>query len=177
MEPKKRGRPKLETRHTRFCREYIIDLNASAAAKRAGYSAATAPQIANRLMADPRIHEEISRLMGERVKRTEITQDMVIKELGYIAFGRASHLMKWGPNGIEVKPSEELSDEEIALVAEISETVSGNESQNRSIKLKCNDRLKALELLGRHLGMFKDKVEQSGSMTLVVSTNVNGGEG
>lgn len=77
---------KLTERQKRFADEYLIDLNATQAAVRAGYSANTAEQTASRLLTYVKIQDYIQRRMKERQKRTEITQDMIIDELKKIGF-------------------------------------------------------------------------------------------
>ena len=110
-----------------FADEYLIDLNATRAYKVAYPTVKnddTAAAAATRMLRNVKVAEYIQERMQERQKRTEITQDRVLKELAAMAF------------------------------ADVAEAV--------EIRLKPSDKLKALELLGRHLGMFKDKVEVSG---------------
>jgi len=150
---------KLSQKQQRFVDEYLVDLNATQAAIRAGYSKKTAASQGERLLRNVEIQLLIQERMAERGKRTEISQDSIVKELARIAFGDPRKVMEWGPNGVKLRPSTELSDEDAAIVSEVSETTSAN---GGSLKLKTNDKLKALELLGRHMGMFKEKVELTG---------------
>lgn len=106
----------LTDRQARFCEEYLIDLNATQAAIRAGYSEKTAREQAAQNLSKLNIQEKIAELKAERAKRTEMTQDSVIQELAAVA--RA-----------EVKG------------------------------VRAVDKLKALELLGKHLGMFVERYE------------------
>ena len=101
----------LTDKQARFCEEYLIDLNATQAAIRAGYSEKTAREQAAQNLSKLNIQEKIAELKAERSKRTEITQDSVIQELAAVA--RA-----------EVKG------------------------------VRAVDKLKALDLLGKPLGMF-----------------------
>ena len=93
--------------------------------------------------------------MQERQKRTEITQDKVLQELAAVAFSNATDYVEVRDNTVIVKDTASLSDTQIKALSGIKESRGG-------IEVKLNDKLKALELLGRHLGMFKDKVEVSG---------------
>lgn len=77
---------KLTERQKRFADEYLIDLNATQAAVRAGYSVNTAEQTASRLLTYVKVQDYIQRSMKERQKRTEMTQDMIIDELKKIGF-------------------------------------------------------------------------------------------
>ena len=150
---------KLTPKQQRFVEEYLVDLNATQAAIRAGYSPKTAGQIGERLLKKVEIQQALAERMKAREQRTEVTQDRVVKELAKIAFGDPRNVMSWGPSGVKLKASTELTDDEAAFVSEVSETTT---EHGGSLKLKTNDKLKALELLGRHLGMFKEKVEVTG---------------
>lgn len=150
---------KLTDKQKRFVDEYLVDLNATQAAIRAGYSAKTAEWIGPQLLGKTHVSEVIRDRQQARADRTEITQDRVLKELARIAFGDPRKVMTWGPHGVTLIDSKTLTDDEAAMVSEASETQSLN---GGSIKMKLNDRLKALEMLGRHLGMFKDNINVGG---------------
>lgn len=150
---------KLTPKQQRFVEEYLVDLNATQAAIRAGYSPKTANEQGARLLANVSVQAAIQEAMKSREQRTEVTQDRVVKELAKIAFGDPRNVMSWGPSGVKLKASTELTDDEAAFVSEVSETTT---EHGGSLKLKTNDKLKALELLGRHIGMFKEKVEVTG---------------
>ncbi len=93
--------------------------------------------------------------MQDRQKRTEITQDRVLEELAAIAFARATDYAEVKQDRVIIKDTADLTENQIKAIAGIKEGKFG-------IELKLNDKEKALELLGRHLGMFKEKVELSG---------------
>jgi len=140
MQPKKHkietALPPMPAKQAQFCREYLVDLNAAEAAKRAGYSAATATQAAWRMMQDPRTQAEISALMAERNKRTEITVDRVVNELAKVAFGDIRKVLSWKDGSVSVKNSDELDAESAAMIAGAEGKVSefGN-----TVKLSMND--------------------------------------
>ncbi len=150
----------LTPKQARFIEEYLVDLNATQAAIRAGYSAKRARAIACENLTKPDIQGAIQKAMDARSKRTEITADSVLAELRKIAFGDARRVMRWGPGGVTLIDSAELSDDDAAIVSEASESIT---QAGGSIKLKTHDKLKALELLGRHLGMFVDRKELTGA--------------
>lgn len=150
---------KLTPKQQRFVEEYLIDLNATQAAIRAGYSAKTAQEQGARLLSNVMVQAALAERMKAREQRTEVTQDMVLAELGKIAFGDQRKVMTWGPTGVKLRDSESLGSDDAAIVSEVSETVTAN---GGTLKLKTHDKVKALELLGKHLGMFKDKVEITG---------------
>lgn len=116
---------KLTAKQERFCREYIIDLNATRAAIRAGYSEKTANRIASENLSKLDIQEKIRQLQQKIEARTEITQDKVLNELANIGFA---------------EPSKQI---------------------------RVIDKIKALELLGKHLGIFTDKLQVKGDIKTI----------
>lgn len=143
-----------------FADEYLIDLNATRA-YRAAYPSvkkdATAKSAGSRMLANVNVAKYISERMQERQQRTEVTQDMVIKELAAIAFSRATDYAEVKGGTACIKDTDALSDQQIRAIAGIKEGANG-------IEIKLNDKEKALELLGKHLGMFRDKLEVSGTL-------------
>src|SRR3954449_346560 len=155
----------LNDRQCRFVEQYLVDLNATQAAIRAGYSAATANQIGARLLANVKVAAAIAEAQAARSKRTEVTQDRVVLELARVAFGDLRRVMSWRPGGVRLRPSAELADEEAAIVAEVGETTT---KEGGSLKLKTVDKLGALRLLGQHLGLFLER-RQVEATTIVVT--------
>lgn len=143
-----------------FVSEYLIDLNATQAAIRAGYSKRNADKIGPELLGKTRVAEAIQAAMQKREQRTEITQDMVLQELAKIGFSDMKSFSQWGPRGVTLIESGQLTPDQSACVSEVSQTWS---ESGGSIKFKLHDKVAALEKIGRHLGMFKDKVEVSGN--------------
>jgi phage terminase small subunit len=158
MEPEK----KLTSKQRRFVEEYLVDLNATQAAIRAGYSEKRAPELGYQLLHKTTVQDALREALAERSARTQISADQVIKELARIAFADPRAVFSWGPGGVSLRSSGELTDDEAAIVAEVSETRS---ETGGSIKAKLCDKVKALELLGRHLGMFTDKLAVNVSVT------------
>lgn len=157
---------KLTDKQAAFVAEYLVDLNATQAAIRAGYSERTAYRIGAELLQKTSVAEAIAAGQAKRAQRVEITADRVVAELAKIAFADPRDLMEWGPDGVKLKASADLTEEQAASVAEVSETTT---KDGGSLKLKKHDKVKALELLGRHMGMFKDKVENEISGGLVIT--------
>lgn len=147
---------KLTDKQKKFIDEYLVDLNATQAAIRAGYKEKAAYRTGAENLRKPQIQEEIQKRIQERQQRTEVTQDMVVKELAAIAFSRATDYVEIRSNGVcstvVIKPTTNLSDQQIRAIAGIKEGANG-------IEVKLNDKGKALELLGRHLGMWNDKLD------------------
>ena len=142
-----------------FADEYLIDLNATRA-YRVAYPSIKKDEAAavngSKLLRNTKVQEYISERMQERQQRTEVTQDMVVKELAAIAFARATDYVEIRNNGVcstvVIKPTEDLSDQQTRAIAGIKEGANG-------IEIKLNDKEKALELLGRHLGMWNDRLD------------------
>lgn len=144
---------KLPPRREAFAAEYLKDLNATRAAIRAGYSAKTASSIGARLLADAGVARAVEEGMAARARRTEIDADRVVLELARIAFADPRDLMAWGPDGVALKDSASLTEEQAAGVAEVAEGSGG------TLRLKKHDKVRALELLGKHLGLFRERAE------------------
>lgn len=167
---------KLTAKQQRFCDEYLIDLNATQAAIRSGYSEKTAYSAGQRLLKNVEVQNYIAERKADRVERTEITQDMVLRELAIIAFSNAADYANIiekdamvEVNGVTVpledadgnpikyrtvEPvlTEDLTDEQKRALSVIKKGRDGFE-------VKPYDKVRALELLGKHLGMWTDKVE------------------
>lgn len=160
----------LSKKQRRFVDEYLIDLNATQAAIRAGYSPKTAGSQAFDLLKKPEIQAYMAKRQADLEKRTEITQDRVLAELAKIGFSDIRKAVKWGDgiavkdsesgaveivNGIALIGSEQIDEATAASISEVSQTAQG-------LKIKMHDKRAALVDIGRHLGMFKDKVEVTG---------------
>ena len=160
---------KLTPKQIRFVDEYLVDFNATQAAIRAGYSPKTAAAAAARLLRNVNIQAEIARRQKDLQRRTEVTQERVVKELARIAFANIADYIhvetqtRTKDDGTEVtyqtvmfNETQELSADQRAALAVVKQSVNGFE-------LKLHDKIKALELLGRHIGMFNDKLSLSGT--------------
>lgn len=150
---------KMTPKQARFVSEYLIDLNATAAAKRAGYSKKTAEKIGHQLLEKIRVAAAIASAIKKREKKTEITAERVIKELADIAFLRSDEVFTINGDHVTVKDTAEMSDAAKRALASASQTVT---TSGGSITVKLCDKIKALELLGRHLALFTDKLQASG---------------
>ncbi|CAB3782109.1 terminase small subunit [Paraburkholderia fynbosensis] len=157
--------PDLTPKQARFVEEYLVDLNATQAAIRAGYSKGTARAIASENLSKPDIQQAIAEAMKKREKRTQITQDRVLLELGRIAFFDPRRLFDADGNPV---PINELDDDTAAALAglDVTEEFAG-EGEKRALrsltkKYKVSDKNTALTNAMRHLGMLRDKLEHSG---------------
>lgn len=158
-----------------FVAEYLIDLNATQAAIRAGYSTDTAAQQGHENLRKPDIANAIFDAQQKRSERTQITQDMVLRELAKIGFADIRKAINWKSslveeednpeggdvlvvktivtNNVELIGSDDIDDDTAAAISEISQNATGG------IKVKMHDKKGALVDIGRHLGMFKDRLD------------------
>lgn len=148
----------MTKKQKRFVEEYLIDLNATQAAIRAGYSPETAGAIGAENLKKPDIKSRIDKAMAERSRRTGVSADRVLLELAKIAFVNAADVI----DAETATVVENASRDDTAAIQSVKVKTFGEDGLEREIKMA--DKLKALELLGKHLGMFKDKVELSGSL-------------
>jgi len=148
-----------------FCQEYIIDFNKTAAAKRAKYSEKTAYSIGYNLLKKVEIQERIMELIKNRSERTQVTQDMVLKELMLIGFSDLADYLSIDENtGViiaksfdEMKEGKSRALESIKEDRAIKEDAKGEQvTVYDKVTFKMHSKIRALELLGKHLGMFTD---------------------
>ena len=155
----------LTNKQERFVEEYLLDLNATRAAIRAGYSRETAGVIGYENLKKPYISNEIGKAMEKRSKRTKVTVDRVLLELARIAFFDTRKLFADQGDLIDVR---ELPADTAAAIANVDITSFMNETGDVTTvsKFKILDKLRALELVGRHLKMFTDKIQVDGNLAL-----------
>lgn len=149
---------KLTDKQKRFVEEYLIDLNATQAAIRAGYKVDNARQTATENLAKPYILEEIEKALAERSRRTGVTADRVLLELAKIAFVNVADVIDTDTATV----AENASRDDTAAIQVLKIRKLGKDGMESEIRMA--DKLKALELLGKHLGMFKDRLVLSGTL-------------
>jgi len=137
---------KASNKHELFCREYIVDYNGTQAAIRAGYSKKTARSQASTMLTNPNILTHIKELQKEQTERLAITADWVVHQLVDVV-----------KKSKEPEPVMEWNYEEKALV------------KTGEYTFDSKGATKALELLGKHLGMYTDKVEEKVDMQLNIA--------
>lgn len=156
---------KLTEKQKRFCDEYMVDLNATQACIRSGYSAKTAYQQGSRMLNNANIQSEIAKRMAERSKRTGVSQDRVILELAKIAFVKMTDIVD-----SDGRIRDDATGDDLACIETVkyksSESDTGS-SEEREVKIA--SKLKALELLGKHLGMWNDKLDINADMDLNIN--------
>jgi len=159
---------KQENQYKVFAQHYIVKFNGKEAAILAGYSKKTASSQASRLLTHVKVQEFIQFYIKEREQRTEITGDMVVQELAKTAFMKEADF--YHDNG-EVKKLSELTDEQKASLSSYGfKSISIGDGEYIDVPVfKAQDKTKSLELLGKHFGIFVEKVETkiTGNTTVV----------
>lgn len=156
----------LNDKQQRFVTEYLVDLNATQAAIRAGYSEKTARSIGHELLTKPDVEAAVAAGRAKLSEKTGITAERVLAEIEKVAFANPRAVMAWGPGGVILRDSEELTEDEAAIISEVAETKDG-------MRVKLHSKLDALGKLGQHLGLFKDRVEHSGTVEHKVDLSAN----
>jgi phage terminase small subunit len=171
----------MTARQLRFIEEYLVDMNATQAAIRAGYSPKTANREGPRLLSNAGIAEAIAEGRARLTAKTHVTREWVIERLAQIAGISPRQLMTWGADDVTLRPSADLTDAEAYAVAEVASTAT---KDGVSLKLKNHDKVRALELLGKHLGLFIEKHQHDvrGQLTLetvreLIAAGRGGGRG
>lgn len=141
---------RLTEKQKLFVTEYLVDLNATQAAIRAGYKEKTAYSMGQRLLKHVEIQASLAAAMKQRSERTGITADRVLEELAAVGFSKATDYATIRGPLVEMTPTEALTEAQKKAVA-------GIEQGNFGIKVKLHDKVRALELLGKHLGLFDGK--------------------
>lgn len=149
---------KLTDKQKRFVQEYLVDLNATAAARRAGYKD---PNIGRQLIAKNNVSVEIQKRQEKLKSKLEVTQERVLEELAAIAFANGTDFVTVTSSGLlNVKATSTVPKEKLPAIAGIKYNQMG-------IEIKLHDKVRALELLGKHLGVF-----ESGSAAVNQENNI-----
>lgn len=149
----------LTDKQQRFCEEYLIDMNATQAAIRAGYSGKTAQAIGAENLTKPLIKKFISDAQKEASKKLGVTADMVKAELKKIGF---SNIQNYFEGDLTPKDLLKIPARRAAAIASIKKTVTTYEGgKTEVVEFKLHNKVQSLELLGKHLGFFEKDNTQS----------------
>ena len=154
---------RLTPKQAAFVAEYLVDLNATQAAIRAGYSKRTAYRIASELLQKTSVSEALQTAMRERAKRTEITADRVLEQYARLAFADVRQLFQ---DDGTLKPMSEWPDDAAAMVNGIEVVELDGDPPGRIKKLKLVDKRASLADIAKHLGMLKEHVEVAGELEI-----------
>lgn len=161
---------KLTNKQLRFCEEYIVDLNATQAALRAGYKC---PNVKGcQTLVKVNVQNEIARLKAKRSRRTQITADNVVIELAKIAFSNIEDYLTVDEDGeTRLKSFEGIEGATLAAIESIKISTTKNKNDSReytTTQFKLHSKLNALEQLGKHLGIYdKDNAQRMKPFILV----------
>lgn len=170
----------MNPKQARFVAEYLIDLNSTQAAIRAGYSAKTAYQIGSRLLRNVEVAKAVEAAQAKLAAGLGVTVEKIVAELAKLGFSNMQDYMKVGPDGQPHLHFGDLTRDQAAAlnevtVEEVVTNLGDDEDGNprfapvRKVKFKLADKRASLVDLGKHLGMFKDDVKVSGSMNITIS--------
>lgn len=165
----------LTAKQEKFCNEYLIDLNATQAAIRAGYSPKTANRIASENLSKPVIQEYIQTNRSSLQQKVGITVERVLNEYAKIAFSDIRNLFDENSRLLPVK---DIPDEIAAALSSVEVDqlwamgMDGREEVGETKKVKVWDKTKALDALGRHLGLFEKDNEQSKPLVQITGMRV-----
>lgn len=150
---------KLTDKEQRFVQEFLVDLNRTKAAERAGYSDKSARQIGSELMAKPHVQDAVEQALAARSARTQVSADRVIRELAKVGFVNMKDLATWEDGRPALRDSGDIAEEDAAAIKSFSYSSSSGETNSESFSFQTHDKVRALELLGKHLKLFVDRVE------------------
>ncbi|NLO46762.1 MAG: terminase small subunit [Clostridiales bacterium] len=163
----------MTERQRLFIEEYMVDLNATQAAIRAGYKPSSAVSMGYKCLVNPSVRESIDKRLAEIAKRCGGSRERVLRELGKIAF--------YNPGGgadiVDAVTGKNASAEDTAVIAYLkvkSHTRGDEEVVEKEVKFA--DKLKALELLGKHYAMFQENVNVSGDVGVQIIDNIPRGK-
>ena len=141
----------LTDKQRRFCQQYLLDFNASAAYRRAGYEAAghSAESNASRLLRNAEVQAYLCKLKKDATERAQLSIDSVLQELAAIAFSRITDACEWDAEGIRLKEASELSEDAKAAIALVKMTP-------HSTSVRMHNKIAALTLLADYFGMRDD---------------------
>lgn len=157
----------LTPKQARFVAEYLVDLNATQAAIRAGYSQKTANEQGSRLLANASVAAEITKRQSAQLEKLAITAEDVKRRLAQRAFMDPRKF--WHVDG-RLKAIHELDDDAAACLqgfeVVIKNTAAGDGVTDTVHKIKLSDADKSLEMLAKHFGLLVEKVEHSGGLEI-----------
>ena len=155
----------LTKKEEQWINEFMIDLNATTASVRAGYSPRTSNTIGSQLLT--KLSNHVSRAMQERGKRTRTSADRVLMEVKRLALSNILNVCKWDEDGnVTVKASDKISPAVAASILAISATTttSRDGDVSRTVMIKLHPKTENLKTLGQHLGLFREKLEITGNI-------------
>lgn len=154
----------MAAKQQRFVEEYLVDLNATQAAIRAGYSAKTAYSQGDRLLRHVEVAAAIRAARDKLSEKAAITAERVIEELALIGFANMADYLRVTSDGDPFIDLSTMTREQAAALTEATvedfKEGRGEDARDvRRVKIKIGDKIAALDRIGKHLGMFRDKLD------------------
>lgn len=163
----------LNPKQARFVEEYLLDLNAKQAAIRSGYAVGSAEVTGSKLLSNAKVRARVDEAMAARSVRTGVNQDRIVRELARIAFANAPDVI----NAEDATVKSDAAADDTAVIASVRvKIIPGKNGDGIEREIKLHDKTKAIELLGKHLGMFVDRVAVTDDRPTIVD-NIPGGGG
>jgi phage terminase small subunit len=162
MASKQKKARKLTARQEKFVEEYLVDLNATQAAIRAGYAKKDADVQGPRLLGNVGIGQAVAAAKAARAAKTGITAERVLRELELLAFSNHAHFSVGDTGAVELV--NDAPEEAHRSVSAIKHRIESRDDGlvTRTVEIKLWDKPGMLKLAGRHVGLFPDKLELSG---------------
>lgn len=148
----------LNDRQKLFCEEYVVDLKPSEAAKRAGYSVGSASMVGYQLLRKPAVKRYVNHLINIKKEKSLIKAEEVVREIARLSFCNIKDVCSWDSSGnITVVPSESMTREISASICKIKyREMDVMHGKSRYVEVSMFDKMKALDMLCRHLGVYLD---------------------
>jgi phage terminase small subunit len=158
---------KLTDFEDHFCLQYVIDFNGARAARDAGSTAERPDQAAYELLRRPEVRKRIEELITARRERLFLSQDRPVIEAALLAFSDLRDVASWDENGVQLIPSHKLEPHLSRMIKSVKHVRKVGATTENTVEIVLHDKIKALELLGRHLGMFRDEDPEKGKAQTV----------
>lgn len=158
----------MNDKHRRFVAEYLVDLNATQAAIRAGYSAKTAEQQGPRLLGNAEIAAAVQAGKARQLEKVDLTATRVLEEIRRLSFADPRSMFDEHGN---LRPIHTLTAEQAACIGSMEvvkkNLTAGDGQVDTVIKIKTWDKTRSLEMLAKHFGLLVEKVEIVGEVALL----------
>lgn len=140
-----------------FVDHYCVDFNATEAAIKAGYSPKSAMSLGCQLLKNPKVQAAIEERLEDYGNQNAVLKARILRELSAIAFSNITDYMSFRDSGTTIRNSDELTRIQTAAIAKVREHITVNSfGENRNFSFELHDKTKTLELLGKHVGMFRE---------------------
>lgn len=151
----------MTERRKRFCELYDIYDNGAKAAFEAGFATDqnSARFAARKLLRDPAIQDYLTELREDWYNRVGVTKERILSELALIGFSDVADFAHWNQGGVDFKDASQVDENKRRAIKEMKYQFSDGAGH---VSIKLHDKIQALEKMGRHLGLFADRVEHTG---------------